>query len=500
MGLSTTLSIAQSALTTNAALSSVVSRNIAGVNDPNYARKIASVSTVQNGTGAIVSIDRATNLALFSNLLTATSASAASSAVSDGLNKLEQTVNLSSSASDSTTGTTTAGNSPAALLGTLTSALQQYQAAPSNTASGQAVLSAAKSLADSLNTASATVQSVREQADQGIAAAVNDVNSLLSQFQSVNAAIVKGTASGSDVTDLQDQRDKLLTSLSNDMGISTVASSDGGMSIYTDSGVTLFQGTARTVSFTPTAAFADGTTGGAVSIEGIPVTGSSAPMALKGGSIAGLVQLRDSTTVSYQNQLDQIAGGLVSAFAESDQTGGTAPTIPGLFTYSGAPAMPSSGQTGLAASIKVNANADPSQGGDLARLRDGTIGDPSNAAYNGNTQNAASYTTRLNSILSGLDQSQSFDPTSGGAAQGTLAAYAASSVSWLEASRQSATDSASAKSAVVTQTTATLSSQTGVNLDDQLSLMLDLEHSYQASAELMSTVSNMFTALFSAMQ
>ena len=30
--------------------------------------------------------------------------------------------------------------------------------------------------------------------------------------------------------------------------------------------------------------------------------------------------------------------------------------------------------------------------------------------------------------------------------------------------------------------------------------MLDLEHSYQSSAELMSTVNGMFTALFTAMQ
>ena len=108
-------------------------------------------------------------------------------------------------------------------------------------------------------------------------------------------------------------------------------------------------------------------------------------MALKSGSIAGLTQLRDTTTVAYQNQLDQIAGGLVSAFSESDQTGGSAPTIPGLFTYSGAPAMPTTGQTGLAASIAVSANVDPSQGGTLTRLRDGGIGDPGNSAYVANT-------------------------------------------------------------------------------------------------------------------
>ncbi|MGI4769315.1 MAG: flagellar basal body rod C-terminal domain-containing protein [Janthinobacterium lividum] len=37
-----------------------------------------------------------------------------------------------------------------------------------------------------------------------------------------------------------------------------------------------------------------------------------------------------------------------------------------------------------------------------------------------------------------------------------------------------------------------------MNLDDQLSKMLDLEHSYQASAELITTVKSMLDALLAA--
>ena len=107
-------------------------------------------------------------------------------------------------------------------------------------------------------------------------------------------------------------------------------------------------------------------------------------MPIASGSIAGLTQLRDTTTVSYQNQLNQIASGLITAFADTDQTGGTAATTPGLFTYAGSPAMPTLGQTGLAANISVSANADPAKGGSLSRIRDGNVGDPTNAAYNAN--------------------------------------------------------------------------------------------------------------------
>ena len=47
-------------------------------------------------------------------------------------------------------------------------------------------------------------------------------------------------------------------------------------------------------------------------------------------------------------------------------------------------------------------------------------------------------------------------------------------------------------------TTTALSNATGVNLDDQMSTMLDVEHAYQASAQLMSTVNSMYATLLQA--
>jgi flagellar hook-associated protein 1 FlgK len=498
MGLSTTLNIAQTALSTNATLSSMVSRNIAGANNPNYSRKTGEVTSDGFGSAKVASVTQATDSALFTHLLSATSDAASSTALLNGLNQLEQTVSLTSTATSSDS--TTTDTSPATLITTLTSALQNYAASPSDDALAQSVVSAAQSLASGLNAASAAVQSVRTQADADIGSAVTSINSLLAQFQTVNEAIVKGTATGRDTTDLVDTRGSLLTSLSQQMGITTVTGSNGDMSIYTDGGTTLFQGTARKVAFTPSGAFAAGTTGGAVTVDGVPVTGPSAAMPIKSGAIAGLATLRDKTTVAYQNQLDQIAQGLVSTFADKDASGGSAPTIPGLFTAAGASATAATAPVGLAAAIKVSPNVDPTQGGVLTRLRDGDIGNPGNSAYDGNPTGAASYSSHLTSLLNGLDAKRSFDPTSGGSASATLAGYAASSVSWLEAARQGATTTSTSRNAVVAQTTTSLSSATGVNLDDELSKMLDLEHAYQASAELMQTVKSMFGTLLSAMQ
>ncbi len=494
MTLSTTLNIAQSALSTNAALSTIVSRNIAGVNQPNYSTKTGQIETTLDGGVQLVGIRGATDDALFRNLLSAQSASSAASALSDGLDQLEQGLGLSTTtAADGTTSDT----SPATLLAGLTDALQAYAASPADATLGRSAVTAAKTLAASLNAGSAAVQSVREGADRAIQSSVATVNTLLGQFDTANKAVMSASLSGFDASEAIDARNAILKSLSSQIGIATADAGNGGLALYTDGGAALYQGVARTVGFTPTATYAPGSVGGAVTVDGVPVTGAGATMASKSGSIAGLARLRDETAVAYGDQLDQIAAGLISAFSESDRTGGGNPTIAGLFTAGGSATIPVSA-AGLAAAVGVSAAVDPSRGGSVALLRDGGINAAGNGAYTANTTGGAAYAAHLTALLAGLDATRTFDAASGGSASGTLAAYAGSSVSWLEATRQAASTSSADKAAVVTQTATNLSSATGVNLDEQLSKMLDLEHSYQASAELITTVMSMLDALLAA--
>ena len=71
-------------------------------------------------------------------------------------------------------------------------------------------------------------------------------------------------------------------------------------------------------------------------------------------------------------------------------------------------------------------------------------------------------------------------------------------MSWISAQRQTASSQVTATSAVAAAATTALSNATGVNLDEQLSSMLDIEHAYQASAQLMNTVNTMYTSLLQA--
>jgi flagellar hook-associated protein 1 len=198
-----------------------------------------------------------------------------------------------------------------------------------------------------------------------------------------------------------------------------------------------------------------------------------------------------------QSQLDEIARSLVTAFAETDPAG-VQPNRTGLFTWPGAPAIPPSGTLidGLAGSISINVAFDSMQGGNPVLLRDGGA---NGAAYVWNS-NGASYSELLISYGNRLEAPMAFDPDAAIGANATIGGYSANAISWLESMRQEASRAAETKSALVMHTTEALSNNTGVNIDQEMSLLLDLEHSYEASARLLKAVDDMLSSLLAAVR
>ncbi len=502
MNLSSAFGVAAQSLGTISSQINLVSQNIAGANTAGYSTKSANVITGSSGSAEIDGVTRSVNTALAKSMLSATSQQAMSSALSAGLDQIDQFMNISSSTASSTSSSST----PAAMIANLASSLQAYAGSPTNASAGQTVVSDAQALAQSLNAATNETQSVRGQADAQIGSAVGNINRLLSQFQSVNNAIVAGTQSGADVTSNLDQRDQLVAQLSQYMGVSEVNGPNNSMALYTDSGVTLFQTTPRQVTFQPTSTFTAGTTGNQVFIDGVAVTGTpSTSMSLQSGSLVGLTQLRDVVAPQFQAQLDETARGLINAFSESDQTKSGQPTLMGLFTTSAGVAagnpMPSSSlNPGLAGEIEVNPDVGPNKGGNLSLLQNGGISAPGNPAYVYNTTGASGYTARIQQLAANLSATQSFDPAAGNGASASVTSYATNSIGWFEAQRQSADNSTTYQNALLSQAQTALSNATGVNIDAQMSQMVSLENSYQASAKLLTTVNDLFTTLFTALQ
>jgi flagellar hook-associated protein 1 FlgK len=143
MNLANVLSTANSSLAAIAGQSAVISRNVAGVNDPTYSRKSANVITIAGGGAQTVSVSRTTNSALFDAMLNATSGSASQDALVNGLNQLDQVA--------------TSAQSPSTMISNLTNSIQQYSANPADTSLAQGVLTSAKAAVSALNTATNNV-------------------------------------------------------------------------------------------------------------------------------------------------------------------------------------------------------------------------------------------------------------------------------------------------------------------------------------------------------
>ncbi|WP_292172739.1 flagellar hook-associated protein FlgK, partial [Mesorhizobium sp.] len=381
MSLTSALSIAQSALLTTSKQTSIVSRNVADASNSDYARRTAVVTSTAPGARS-VEIQRAANDLLFRQNLSALSAWSGQSALYSGMDQLELAVNGVDNAS-----------SPSTAIANLQQALQLYATTPSNQNLGASVIDAARDVVRSLNDGTRAIQDFRTQTDGQIATAVDDLNKLLSQFQDANKAVISGTRSGTDVSDALDQRDAILKKIAEYVPVSTFTRGDNDMVITTTDGTTLFETVPRSVTFTPSSGYTAGTPGNTISIDNVPLSAGSGGNTSAVGKLAGLITLRDGVAATMQSQLDETARGLITAFAE---TSSSQPDAAGLFTWSGAPAIPAAGTLvdGLAGSISVNAAMTP------ALLRDGGA---NGAAYVLNTS-GSSYANLLIAYGDRLDQ------------------------------------------------------------------------------------------------
>lgn len=487
MSLALTLDVANGSLVTSGQQSSIAARNISNTSQTDASRKIANIATTPSGGVRVVSVSRASDDGLLEGLLGARSNAASANSISSALASLAQPISDTQNA-----------QAPTNLLATFASSLQLYSTSPQDTAVANAAVQSAKNLATGLNSASQAVDAVRQSADTSTANAVTNLNGILSQFKALNDQIVKGTGQGQDVSDQQDQRDGLLKQISDIIGVRATVRSNSDMMLQTDSGVMLFDTTPRTVTFQPTPSITQGQLSNSVYVDGVPVTSQSGGMPVTSGSIAGYAQVENVIAPAYGRQLDQMARGLIAAFAESDQSATpTLPTIPGLFTAANLTSVPAvnAAPDGLAGAIVVNSNVDPDKGGNANLLRDGGIGAPGNSAYLYNTTGGSGFSDRLQSLLTTLATPQAFDPSTNLNSNTTVSNYMAQSASWLQSRNQSATSDAQYKTIVVNQASTSLSNATGVNIDQEVTNMLNIERSYQASAKVLSVVNQMLTNL-----
>jgi flagellar hook-associated protein 1 len=94
-----------------------------------------------------------------------------------------------------------------------------------------------------------------------------------------------------------------------------------------------------------------------------------------------------------------------------------------------------------------------------------------------------------------MDADMSFDPTAGVDSSSSILDFASNSIGWVESQRSAANTAAENTSAALSRSSDAYSNNTGVNLDEELTLLMDIEQSYKAGTKILSAVDEMLQAL-----
>lgn len=327
MGLSQALSTAMAGLRANQAALALVSSNVANAETPGYVRKTTNQVETAVGTGAgvnVAGVNRVLDDYIQSQLRTETSGAAYATTRANFLSNLQGVY-----------GDPDSSATLEAAFNALTTALQALQTSPESQSARTGVINAAQAMAQQLNSTSQGIQTLRNSAETGLTSAVNSANNALAQIAKINKQLLNFPTQDASTAALLDQRDQYITQLSQLMDVRVVAGDGNQVSVYTTSGVQLVSGSdAATLSFntqgnvTPSSqwnADPSKSTLGTISIS-YPNGGSIdlvSSGAIRSGSIAAYLELRDNTLVQAQAQVDQLAAAMASALSDTT-TGGVA--------------------------------------------------------------------------------------------------------------------------------------------------------------------------------
>lgn len=483
MSIGLALQTALSGLQANQTKSAILSRNIANATTPGYTRKEAVLTSVTiggDGRGVQVSdVRRSADASLAREVRVQASATAAQTARAEILSVYTQAI-----------GQPQEERSFSAALAALERAFYGLEDLPDSPTQQRAVVDAAVTLADRLNAADKAVSTAREQADAGIGDAVATINTSLKRLEELNRQVAVRAGTGQDITELEDERDRLLDGLSEQMGIQYFTRDAHSIVVMTTGGVTLLDETARQVEFTrtpvigATASYPGGGLSG-LTVDGVDVApGSAYPNPVKGGRLEGLFAVRDQIMPETQRQLDEVASVLADRFQQADAS--VAATATGLFTENGTRHDRASGSiTGMAGRIQVNDLVRLEAGGDPALVRTGLY------SAGGDVGD----TTQVRAFLNVFTTNVAFNASAGLLTSGTVKDFANAAIGQQHSVRATAENSAKSLDIQLETVRATREGREGVNIDEELQELIVLERSYAANAQIMQAASRMLDKL-----
>jgi flagellar hook-associated protein 1 FlgK len=329
MSLTQALTSALSGLQVNQAGIALVAANVANADTPGYTRKV--MDQVATGTSTSIGvrvsdIQRQIDLYIQRQLRIENSGASYADTRARMYSQLQEIYGQP--------GTATSLES---VYNSFTTALQVLSTSPDDPGARTGVINSAQLLAQQLNQLSNSIQSQRANAELAISDAVNKANEAMRQIASLNQQIAASTPGDAATASLLDNRDAYIDQLSQLMDINVISGDRGQVTIFTNSGTQLVGSQAAQLSFdavgtmTPQSQWnANPSLRGVGTIMLIPPAGTPVDLiqnrAIRSGTIAAYLQMRDQDLVQAQTQLDALAAAMARAL--SDKTVSSTPVNP----------------------------------------------------------------------------------------------------------------------------------------------------------------------------
>lgn len=373
MSLSQALGTSAAGLRAAQAGLALVASNIANAQTPGYVRKTLSLVTTTAGSSAAsvrtAAINREIDQFVQKQLRVETAGGSYASGLNDFYQRLQQI--YGAPGSDSALET---------VFNNFTASLQDLGTSPDSAAARSATVRAAQVLAQSLNGMTSDIQSLRSDADGRLADAVAKANEAMQKIASLNAQLATAQPGSAETATWKDQRDLYVDQLSELLDVRVVAGDHDQINVFTTSGVQLVGTQASQLQFnaqgtmTATSLWnADPSKSSLGSLQLALAGGGTVDLtasgAIRSGSIAAYLQMRDQVLVEAQSQLDAMADAMARALSDE--------TIAGNAVTAGAQSGFDLDINGLLAGNSINLTFTDSQTGQQHRLSLVRVDDPS---------------------------------------------------------------------------------------------------------------------------
>ncbi len=308
MGLTSSLQIGRSGLLSSQAALEVAGNNLANVGTPGYHRQTVALSPIAAqevepgkwiGRGVqIQEIARQIDMALEGRLRNGISDQSGSQLTADILSQieaLEDALQIDESGSRS---------SLAGRLEAFFGAWEQLQGHVTDPAFRTPVIAEGANLAAALHELRSGLGALRDQMDAGLESDVATVNDLLSRIETLNNQIGKAAGNNANsVPTLRDQRDQLLSELSQYLQIST-RETNGRVDIYVGSVPIMLDGKSRGVSI-------EQQSSGSLSEVTLRVTADQTIIGRSSGTLGAKIASRNNDVGGALGTIDTLAGEIV---------------------------------------------------------------------------------------------------------------------------------------------------------------------------------------------